>query len=131
MFAPSMSAFQALATSRPLGFPPELWAEMSEHHRSACTSAQALIGAFGAERTFSLRNAGRRAGLSMSEALEGLRILDGMDLVSVEAGDTGPVVTLLALPEDHVRIVAPDHSVRWVFIARPLDAPEIEPENLN
>ena len=60
-----------------------------------------------------------------------MRVLDGMSLVEVESGERGPVLTLLALPEDHVRIVGPDGAVRWVFVARPLDPPEIEAESLN
>ena len=119
------------SSSRPLGFPAELWAEMSEEHRSACTSAQALLQAFGSKRTFALRSVSRRAGLDTAEALEGLRVLDGMDLVRVQPGERGPIVTLVAVPEEHVRIIGPDGAVRWVFIARPLDAPELEPFELN
>jgi hypothetical protein len=131
MFALQTPALEVAATVRPLGFPVELWEEMSDQHRAACTSAQALLGAFGSDRTFPLRAVSKRAGLGMPEALEGLRVLDGMDLVRVQPGDHGPLVTLVAVPEDHVRIVGPDGSVRWVFIARPLDAPEIEPHELN
>src|SRR4051794_38679227 len=99
---------------RPLGFPAELWAEMSVDHRSACTNAAALLGAFGERRTVSLRSVSERAGLDLSDALAGLRVLDGMNLVEVEAGEKGPILKLLALPEDHVRIVGPDGAVRWV-----------------
>ena len=131
MFAPTTPVQEVAATSRPLGFPVELWEEMSDQHRAACTSAQALLGAFGSDRTRPLRAVSKRAGLGMQEALEGLRVLDGMDLVHVQPGDNGPVVTLVALPEDHVRITGPDGAVRWVFIARPLDAPELDPHELN
>lgn len=124
---PSEPSVEAL----PLGFPTELWAEMSEEHRTACTSAAALLGAFGIKRTASLRSVGRRAGLEVGEALAGLRVLDGMNLVEIESSDRGPIVTLLALPEDHVRVIGPDGAVRWVFVARPLDAPEVAAEDLN
>jgi hypothetical protein len=125
------AAARGIDPARPLGFPAELWSEMTEQHRAACTSAQALLAAFGSERTLPLRSASRRAGLALAEALEGLRVLDGMDLVQVQPGDDGPLVTLVALPDDHVRIIGPDGGVRWVFIARPLDAPELEPSELN
>jgi hypothetical protein len=132
MFAQHMPMPVAdIAEGRPLGFPDELWAEMSEQHRAACTSAQALLRAFGSDRTVALRAASRRAGIAMADALEGLRVLDGMDLVRIQPGDQGPVVTLVAVPDDHVRITGPDGAVRWVFIARPLDAPELEPHELN
>ncbi|HSU39091.1 MAG TPA: hypothetical protein VLJ38_05970 [Polyangiaceae bacterium] len=104
---------------------------MSEQHRAACTSAQTLLGAFGSERTVPLRAASKRAGLTMQEALDGLRVLDGMDLVRVQAGDHGPLVTVMAIPEDHVRIIGPDGAVRWVFIAKPIDPPEVEEHELN
>jgi hypothetical protein len=78
-----------------------------------------------------LREARKRAGLGLDEALKGLEVLDGMDLVRVEPSDSGPSVTLLALPEDHVRIRGLDGKVRWVFVARPLDEPEVPPSALN
>jgi hypothetical protein len=131
MFASTSAMNEAANPQRPLGFPAELWAEMSEEHRSACTSAQALIQAFGPKRTVTLSSVSRRAGLPTDAALEGLRVLDGMDLVRIQPGERGPLVTLLALPEEHVRIIGPDGGVRWVFIARPLDAPEVEPYELN
>lgn len=131
MLAVETPVLEVAATTRPLGFPTELWEEMSEQQRAACTSAQALLGAFGADRTRPLRSVSKRAGLAMQEALDGLRVLDGMDLVEVQSGDNGPLVTLVAVPEDHVRIIGPDGAVRWVFIARPLDPPELDPHELN
>ncbi|HEY3498470.1 MAG TPA: hypothetical protein VGK73_27450 [Polyangiaceae bacterium] len=104
---------------------------MSEEHRSACESAEKLIGGFDADRSLDLREASRRAGLSIPQALEGLSVLDGMSLVDVEASTRGPRITLLAVPEEHVRIVGPDGQERWVFVARPLDPPSIDPKELN
>jgi len=129
--ANTLVAGSAPSQALPLGFPQELWAEMSEEHRSACTHADALLAAFGEKRTASLKSVSKRAGLDFGDALAGLRVLDGMNLVEVESSERGPEVTLVALPEDHVRIVGPDGAVRWVFVARPLDAPEIAPEDLN
>jgi hypothetical protein len=131
MFAQLSTMPAAATTTRPLGFPQELWSEMTEQHRAACTSAQSLIGAFGGDRTLSLKAVSRRAGIPFGDALAGLRILDGMELVEVESSDDGPVITLIALPDDHVRIIGPDGAVRWVFIARPLDGPDVAPEDLN
>ena len=54
-----------------------------------------------------------------------------MDLVRIQSDDDGPLVTLVAMPDDHVRITGPDGAERWVFIARPIDAPELEPYELN
>jgi hypothetical protein len=104
---------------------------MSAEHRAACESAQELIRGFAGDRSLELREASRRAGLSLSQALEGLSVLDGMSLVEVEASNHGPRITLLAVPEDHVRIVGPDGQERWVFVARPLDPPRVDPQDLN
>jgi hypothetical protein len=40
-------------------------------------------------------------------------------------------VKLVALPEEHVRTVGPDGQVRWLLVSRPVEAPEIEPSQLN
>ena len=115
----------------PLAFPAELWAKMAAEQRAACVSADALLQSFGSEKRLGLRDVSVRAGLSIQQALEGLQVLDGMDLVGVVAGDDGPQITLIAMPEDHVRIVGPDGRERWVFVARPVDAPDFDPAQLN
>ena len=66
----------------------------------------------------------RFAGLSVA-------VLDGMSLVSIDATENGPVVTLIALPDEHVRLVGPDGQTRWLFVARPLDPPEVDAAQLN
>jgi hypothetical protein len=104
---------------------------MPADYQKACQSAQALLEGFREDRTLALRDVRKRVGLGLDEALKGLEVLDGMELVSVEASDRGPSVTLLALPEDHVRITGLDGKVRWVFVARPLDEPEVPPSALN
>jgi hypothetical protein len=116
---------------RPLAFPAELWVALSDEQKSACFRGQELIGAFGWDRTMTLNQLSERAGLSLDEALEGLRLLDGMDLVSVESDPQGLAVTLVAVPEDHVRVHTADGSDRWLFVARPLEAPEVDPTRLN
>lgn len=116
---------------RPLALPEELWRIMSAENRRACVAAQALIGGFGEDRSLDIAEMTSRAGLSVPQALEGLSVLDGMDLVRIESSNEGPQVTLLAIPDEHVRIVGPDGRERWVFVARPLDAPALEPSELN
>jgi hypothetical protein len=121
----------AAAGAPPLTFPKEVWEEMPAEYQNACRNAQALLEGFRTDRTLALREARKRAGLGLDEALKGLEVLDGMELVRVEAEEGGPSVTLIALPEDHVRITGLDGKVRWVFVARPLDEPEIPPSALN
>lgn len=127
----TFSAAFAAAGAPPLTFPREVWEEMPAEYQSACRNAQALLDGFHGDRTLALREARKRAGLGLDEALKGLEILDGMELVRVDAAEGGPAITLLAVPEDHVRITGLDGKVRWVFVARPLDEPEVPFSALN
>lgn len=115
----------------PLTLPRELWVKLSDEHQAACRSAEGLLDAFSDEKTLLLRDVFVRTKLGAEQALAGLRVLQGMDLVSVEASDDGPLVKLVAIPEEHVRIVGPDGQVRWLLVSRPLEAPEIDPATLN
>jgi hypothetical protein len=54
-----------------------------------------------------------------------------MDLIAVEPTEAGPLVKLIALPADHIAIIGPDGRQRWVFIAQPLDPPDVDPQSLN
>ena len=131
MFEHGLPLVASVESAPPLAFPAELWSDLSDDQKAACLSGHALMGAFGWDRTLALKALSERAGLASGEALEGLRVLGGMDLVAVEPGETGLVVTLLARPEDYVRVIAPDGNIRWVFVTRPLEAPHIEPGALN
>jgi hypothetical protein len=115
----------------PLTLPRELWVKLSDEHQAACRSAEGLLDAFSDEKTLLLRDVFVRTKLGAEQALAGLRVLQGMDLVSVEASDDGPIVKLVAIPEEHVRIVGPDGQVRWLLVSRPLEAPEVDPATLN
>jgi hypothetical protein len=104
---------------------------MSDEHQAACRSAEGLLEVFNDEKTLLLRDVFVRTRLGADQALAGLRVLQGMDLVSVEPSDEGPTVKLVALPEEHVRIVGPDGQVRWLLVSRPLEAPDMDPATLN
>jgi hypothetical protein len=115
----------------PLTLPRELWVKLSDEHQAACRSAEGLLEVFSDEKALPLRDVFVRTTLGAEQALAGLRVLQGMDLVNVEASDNGPVVKLVALPEEHVRIVGPDGQVRWLLVSRPLETPELDPATLN
>jgi hypothetical protein len=117
--------------SPPLTLPRELWAKMSGEHQSACFAGEELLAMFAADNTITLRELFARSKLGPEQALAGLRVLQGMDLVSVEATEHGPRVKLVAVPEEHVRIVGPDGQVRWLLVSRPLETPEVDPSSLN
>ena len=115
----------------PLTLPRELWAKLSSEHQAACQSAEVVLRIFDAEKSVLLRDVFTRIELGAEQALAGLRILQGMDLVNVEATEDGPLARLVALPEEHVRVVGPDGQVRWLFVSRPVEPPEVDPATLN
>ncbi len=122
---------RVVSTARPLTLPEELWISLTPAHQDVYRRADSLLRMFGLERRLPLRDVFSRAQSTAEEVLAALQVLDGMSLVSIDATDTGPVVTLLALPDEHVRLTGPDGQTRWLFVARPLDPPEVEPANLN
>jgi len=121
----------AVVGTPPLTLPRELWVKMSSEHQAACQSAASLLDMFTAENSVLLRDLFTRSKLGADQALAGLRVLQGMDLVSVEATDDGPIVKLVAVPEEHVRLVGPDGQVRWLLVSRPLEPPDVDPKSLN
>lgn len=122
---------QEASATPPLTLPRELWVKLSDEHQAACRSAEGLLELFSDEKMVPLRDVFVRTKLGAEQALAGLRVLQGMDLVNVEASDDGPLVKLVAVPEEHVRIVGPDGQVRWLLVSRPLEAPELDPATLN
>jgi hypothetical protein len=83
------------------------------------------------ESAQSLEDLVEKSGDDADEVLSALRLLDTMALVNVEASEDGPVFSLRATPEEHVRIKGPDNKPRWVFIARPVEPREVDPSTLN
>lgn len=113
----------------PLRLTPELWAALTSTQRLVYRRAAALIEVLEPEREVSVGELLSNG--PGGEVLQALEVLEGMDLISVEPSDGGPLVKLLALPSDHIPITGPDGRRRWVFVAEPLDAPEVDPSQLN
>jgi hypothetical protein len=113
----------------PLTLPKELWASLSPAQQAVYRRAEALLDVFSLERSVGLSRLleqGPRA-----EVLRALQVLGGMALVEIEAGDQEPVVTLRALPDEHVQVTGPDGRPHWIFVARPLNPPSVDPKLLN
>ncbi|HKY40818.1 MAG TPA: hypothetical protein VJN18_33010 [Polyangiaceae bacterium] len=128
------SDFSAPAPARlPLALNQELWDSLTPTQQALFLRADHLLDSFvpDPDATQSLEDLVERSGDDADEVLSALRLLDTMALVSVEASDTGPVFSLRATPEDHVRIKGPDNKPRWVFIARPVEPHEVDPGSLN
>lgn len=114
----------------PLTLPRELWVTLSPAQRAVYRRAEALLEEFNGARRIALAQIleqGPRA-----EVLRALQVLGGMSLIEVEANDEDePWVTLLAVPDEHVRFTGPDGKTRWIFVARPIEPKEVDSQLLN
>lgn len=117
----------------PLALSPELWEALSPTQREIFLRADHLLAAFtfAPELAQSLDDLIEKSGDAADDVLKALRLLDTMALVSVDSSDDGPVFSLRATPEEHVRIKGPDNKPRWVFIARPVERRDVDPSSLN
>jgi hypothetical protein len=115
--------------SLPLTLPRELWVKLSPAEQAVYRRAEALLDSFTLERSIPLSRLLQQG--PRAEVLRALQVLGTMELVEVAPEDEGPTVTLRAVPDEHVRVTGPDGQERWLFVARPLEAPEIEPSLLN
>jgi hypothetical protein len=115
--------------SLPLTLPRELWTTLSPAQRAVYRRAESLLDQFTVSRRVTLAqilSQGPRA-----EVLRALQVLGGMSLIEVDSGDDEPWVTLLALPDEHVRFTGPDGKTRWIFVARPIDPKQVDSTQLN
>lgn len=138
--SPRVLTFSGMATPHvptadklPLALSQELWEGLTPNQRELFQRADHLLDAFTFEprATQSLEDLVEKSGDDEDEVLSALQLLDTMALVNVESSDEGPVFSLRATPEEHVRIQGPDNKPRWVFIARPVEPREIDPSLLN
>ena len=115
----------------PLTIPEELWSSIAPDQKERCLAAQRVLGAFAGDRDLDLTDLAERLDASPEDVLGGLHVLDAMSLVTSEESDEGPRFHLRAVPDEHVRFVGPNGRAQWLFVARPLDPPDIEVEELN
>jgi len=98
---------------------------------AAQVAAQRVLGAFAGDRDLDLSDLAERLAEEPEDVLSGLHVLDAMSLVTSEESGDGPRFHLRALPDEHVRFIGPNGRTQWLFVARPLDPPEIEAASLN
>ena len=115
----------------PLTFPEQLWEQIPEEQRSVLRHADSVLHAMTPGSPASLRELHEKTGMGVEDLLHAIQALDGMDLVSVFNDGRNMVVTIVALPDDFVRIADPTGAPRWVFVTRPLVAPAVDPSQLN
>jgi hypothetical protein len=126
--------FSVTSTEKlPLALSPELWEALTPTQQALFKRADHLLDAFTfqPELSQSLDDLVEKSGNDADDVLSALRLLDTMALVNVEPSDDGPVFSLRATPEEHVRIKGPDNKPRWVFIARPVEPRDVDPSTLN
>jgi hypothetical protein len=117
----------------PLALSLELWEALTPSQRELFRRADHLLDtfAFNPEASQTLDDLVARSGDEADDVLSALKLLDTMALVNVEPSEDGPIFSLRATPEEHVRIQGPDNKPRWVFIARPIEAKDVDPKTLN
>lgn len=117
----------------PLALSQELWEALTPTQQELFQRADHLLGefTFAPERAQSLDDLVEKSGNDADDVLSALRLLDTMALVNVETSDDGPIFSLRATPEEHMRIQGPDKKMRWVFIARPVEPRDVDPNTLN
>lgn len=119
----------ALPAHLPLTLPRELWVTLSPAQRAVYRRAEALLDEFNESRRVTLAQILQQG--PRTEVLRALQVLGSMSLIEVEADEDEPWVTLLALPDEHVRFTGPDGKTRWIFVARPVDPKEVDALQLN
>lgn len=117
----------------PLALSPELWDALTPTQRELFQRADHLLDTFtfAPDEAQSLDDLVEKSGDDADDVLSALRLLDTMALVTVEPSEDGPIFSLRATPEEHVRIQGPDKKPRWVFIARPVEPKDVDPSTLN
>lgn len=117
----------------PLALSQELWEALTPTQQELFQRADSLLDAFTfqPEVAQSLDDLVEKSGNDADDVLSALRLLDTMALVNVEPSEEGPIFSLRATPEEHVRIKGPDNKPRWVFIARPVEPRDVDPSTLN
>ncbi len=133
MFAALKSQMAALppVNGLPLTIPEELWSKIAPDQQARCLNAQRVLAAFAGDRDLDLTDLAERLEAEPEDVLGGLHVLDAMALVTTEESDDGPRFHLRAMPDEHVRFVGPNGRIQWLFVARPLDPPDVASESLN
>ncbi|HEX9619601.1 MAG TPA: hypothetical protein VF989_05680 [Polyangiaceae bacterium] len=117
--------------ARPLALPEEIWHELGAERRAVYQLGQRVVEALLEPGALPIHDVARAVKSPVGEFVNALQLLSEMDLISVELEDEGPIVTLVAVPDDHVKVRGLDGRSRWVFIARPLEPPERDASELN
>lgn len=121
---------RASTPAPPLKLPAEVWASLEPRRKQVYVVGQAIVDELTENITLPLQELVERVQAPPAHFLGALQLLYSMDLVTMDVGEI-PSLTLVALPDEHVKVTGADGRERWVFIARPLQSPEPAPDDLN
>ena len=121
---------ETIAT-HPLSLPDALWEDLSAEEQGVYRLAQEILEGMlkadhGGELRFSVNSKegpDRLAGA--------LSLLQRFGLVRMQHNGESLQLGLIATPEEHIRVSSPAGGHRWVFIARPIHEPDLDPSELN
>ncbi len=126
---------EGLTRGRPLQLPEALWQGLDDRQRSIYGLAQRIL-----ERMLAVER-GSLAALPLESEIDdfadtallasAVRLLGRFGLIRVEYEGERMRLGLLATPEEHIRVRHPNGRLGWVFVARPLRAPDVDPSQLN
>jgi len=120
----------------PLMVPLELWSGFDHDERRLYQNAQRLLDSLEAQ-TNSLSDEGEEADfdavddMDPAEVVNALSLLQSMDLVTIDSDGDELELTLVALPAEHIKVAGPNGTAQWVFVARPLNPPNLDTKDLN
>lgn len=119
------------AEAPPLTIPEDVWAQVSLDEQLVLRRAQKVLDHLVLREAVTIADLREATDFDPEDLLGALRALAGMRLVDFENDGRDLVAKLIALPDEHVRVVGPDSKPRWLFISRPLVPPEVDPSDLN
>lgn len=117
----------------PLKFPKVRWVSLDAEEQQRVTNAQAVLDALKSIRVRTLGTLESDTELDQDDLGPALGVLDEMGLIEwdEDTQEEELIVTLVATPEEHLKVCFPDGESRWIFVARPLVEPNVPRKDLN
>lgn len=128
---PTNSKSSTEVTEYPLTVPEQLWVLIPEDQKEVLRHADFVLHAITPGYPATLRDLHERTGMELEDLIHALHALDGMDLVTVDNDGRGLTVTLVALPDEYVRFTDASGTAGWIFVTRPIVAPDVDASQLN
>lgn len=131
--SPQTPADCVFAERFPLRFPKERWQTLDAEERQELTYAQLVLESLQPIPVRTLRALVADTQLEQDVIGPALGVLDDLGLIcwDDEADDNDLLVKLIATPDEHLQVQLPDGEMHWIFIARPLEDPNIPKQQLN